>query len=334
MVEQRVRWAIAGLGKIAHRFANDLTKHVPNGYLYAIASRSEKRTESFANQYEVENTYSSYQELANDPDVDVVYIATIHPFHYDMAKLFLNAGKHVLVEKPAFTELSHWDEMHQLASEKGVLLLEAMKSVTFPAYQSLRQFIKQNKIKITSIEAAFGNWHSFGIEQQIFNPELCGGATLDVGVYPLWLYADLSHLTGSNISLPKVTYWQDNPNSEVDETAEFIFEQGINGNIKASITQNLARHAIIQGPEIKIIIHDKWWNPIKIDVIYKGEHTVISQSPMGGGFEYEATHVSELIIQGNVSSPILRAETSRKVIAIMEQSLKEQGFSRLLKKNN
>ena len=169
-----------------------------------------------------------------------------------------------------------------LASEKEVLLIEAMKSVAFPAYQSLRQFIRQNHIEITSIEAAFGNWHEFDTKQQIFNPDLCGGATLDVGVYPLWLYVDICHLTGSDVFPPKVNYWQDNPESEVDETIEFSFKQGIKGNIKASITQNLERRAIILGPEVKIIIHEKWWNPTKIDVFYKGEHRVISPAITGG----------------------------------------------------
>ncbi|WP_341660105.1 Gfo/Idh/MocA family oxidoreductase [Vibrio sp.] len=330
MVKTRVRWAIAGLGKIAHRFADDLTKHVENGYLYAVASRSEQRSQAFSDQYNTEKAYASYQELANDPSVDAVYIATIHPFHYEMAQLFLSAGKHVLVEKPAFTTVKDWDEMQSLASEKKVLLLEAMKSVTFPAYQSLCQFIIQNNIEITSIKAAFGNWHEFDTEQQIFNPDLCGGATLDVGVYPLWLYVSLCHLTGSEISTPKVNYWQDNPGSEVDETIEFNFSRGIKGNIKASITQNLERRATIQGPNIEIIIHDKWWNPAKIDVIYKGEHSVISYPLVGGGFEHEATHVSELILNGETSSPLLRTETSRKVIDIMEQSLIDKGFATLL----
>lgn len=333
MLTPTVRWAIAGLGKIAHRFANDLTKHVPNGYLYAVASRNEQRTESFANRFNVERTYASYQQLADDPNVDVVYIATIHPFHYDMAKLFLRAGKHVLVEKPAFTTVSDWDEMHQLATENGVLLLEAMKSVTFPAYQSLRQFIKQNRIEISSIEAAFGNWHLFDIEQQIFNPDLCGGATLDVGVYPLWLYADLCHLTNSPIHLPRTQYYQDNPSSGVDETSEFSFDLGIKGQIKASITQNLARTAVIQGPDIKVVIHDKWWNPTNIDIFYKGEHITICQPATGGGFEYEAAHVSNLILEKKKSSPLLRAETSRAVINIMENSLRELGLDQLLKRN-
>lgn len=330
MSGHRVSWAIAGLGKIAHRFAEDLTKHVANGYLYAVASRSEKRSQMFADHYDAKKAYASYQDLANDPNVDAVYIATIHPFHYDIAKLFLSAGKHVLVEKPAFTTVKDWDEMQSLASEKEVLLIEAMKSVVFPAYQSLRQFIKQNHIEITSIEAAFGNWHEFDTKQQIFNPDLCGGATLDVGVYPLWLYVDICHLTGSDVFPPKVNYWQDNPESEVDETIEFSFKQGIKGNIKASITQNLERSAIILGPEVKIIIHEKWWNPTKIDVFYKGEHRVISPAITGGGFEHEATHISELIINNETSSPLITAKTSRKVIDIMEQTLRSQGLGKLL----
>ncbi|ELR66924.1 hypothetical protein C942_04623 [Photobacterium marinum] len=331
MTNKKVRWGIAGLGKIAHRFAKDLTQHVENGELYAVAARDLQRSEAFSSEYNCQNSYGSYQALAEDPNVDVVYIATIHPFHKSMAELFLTHGKHVLVEKPAFTNTEDWDEMSSLAKEKGLLLVEAMKSVAFPAYRELRQLIKDNNMKIDSVEAAFGNWHEFDTSQQIFNPDLCGGATLDVGVYALWLYTDLCQLMKTSVLEPSVKHSKDNVKSEVDENVELLFEGEIKGKICASITRNLKREAIIRGPELEITIHEKWWNPRTIDILYQGKKQQITTLVRGGGFEYEIEHISSLILNGKYQSDVMRSETSRKVISIMETSLTENGFQHLVR---
>ncbi|PSV30016.1 MULTISPECIES: Gfo/Idh/MocA family protein [unclassified Photobacterium] len=330
MNNQKARWGIAGLGKIAHRFVSDLTMQVDNAELYAVAARDKQRADSFSNQYGCQRSYGSYTELANDANVDIVYIATIHPFHKGLVELFLNKGKHVLVEKPAFTNLQDWDAMSTLAEEKGLLLAEAMKTVAFPAYQAMKQFIKENKVEINAIEASFGNWHEFDSDWHLFNPTLCGGATLDVGVYGLWFYADLCRLTNTPIEKPTVEYVNDNSQSEVDENVVFKFDGQIKGEICASITRDLKREAIIRGPELEIVIHNKWWNPKTIDISFKGEQTQITAVVSGGGFEYEIEHISSLILNKINYSDVMCKKTSRQVISIMEASLVENGFDYLV----
>lgn len=327
MMNKKVRWGIAGLGNIAHRFAKDLTQHVAHAELYAVAARDKERAQAFAKQYQSKHSYDSYQSLADDPNVEAVYVASIHPFHKGMAQLFLNAGKHVLVEKPAFTNSKDWDEMSQLAVSKGVLLIEAMKAIAFPAYRELRRFIVENNLKIDSIEAAFGNWHEFDPKWHLFDPRLSGGATLDVGVYGLWLYADLCSAMGVDIPQPTVSFVKDNAASEVDETVEFVFDGEIKGKIGASITRDLKRQAIITGPKLEIVIHDKWWNPRTIDITLAGVKQQITTSPRGGGFEYEIEHVCSLIIDGKPYSELLCEATSRRVICMMQSALTEAGFA-------
>lgn len=330
MNNKKARWGVAGLGKIAHRFVTDLRMQVENAELYAVAARNRQRADSFASQYECQRSYGSYTELANDPNVDIVYIATIHPFHKSLVELFLSHGKHVLVEKPAFTNLKDWDAMSTLAREKGLLLAEAMKTVVFPAYQALKQFIKEKNVEINAIEASFGSWHEFDSDWHLFNPKLCGGATLDVGVYGLWLYADLCQLSNIPVPKPTVEYIKDNCQSEVDENVVFRFDGQIKGEICASITRNLKRDAIIRGPELEIVIHNKWWNPKTIDISFKGQQTQISTLVSGGGFEYEIEHISSLILNKINYSDVIRKETSRQVISIMEESLVENGFDYLV----
>lgn len=334
MINNKVCWGIAGLGKVAHRFLSDLTQYVENGELYAVAAKDKHRAEEFSNKYRCKISYVGYQELAQDPNVDVVYIATIHPFHKSMVALFLKHGKHVLVEKPAFTKIEDWNEMILLAEERDLLLIEAMKFVTFPAYQKLRNFMKTNNVKIDSVEAAFGNFHEFNSNERIFNPNLCGGATLDVGVYALWLYADLCQLMKTTVPKATVKISRDNKESEVDEYAEFIFDGEIKGKIFASITRNLKREAIISGPNIKIIIRDKWWNPKNIDILFNGEKHSITTLGKGGGFEYEIEHVSSLILNKKYKSDVMPTETSRQVTSIMENSLIKNGFGHLVRPND
>jgi len=330
MIDDKVCWGIAGLGKVAHRFASDLVRHVDGAQLYAVAARDKARAVAFAQQYDCHVNYGSYQQLAEDPHVDVIYIATIHPFHKDMVELFLQHGKHVFVEKPAFINNEDWREMSLLASRKKLLLLEAMKTMAFPAYRMMRNFIKEKQIVIDSIEAGFGNWHQFDSAQQIFNPDLSGGATLDVGVYGLWLYADLCKLMGSQIRQPQMKIWQDNAETQVDENVEFIFDGTIKGKIRASITRNLQREALIKGPELEIVIREKWWNPRKIDIVYQNKHHQIKTAAVGGGFEYEIQHMSELISRKKLTSDIIPNETSQQVASIMEHGLITHGFSYLV----
>ncbi|MFM2478705.1 Gfo/Idh/MocA family protein [Celerinatantimonas sp. MCCC 1A17872] len=333
MPKTHVRWAIAGLGNIAQRFVKDLLKHVPNARLEAVAARQLSRAKQFAQTYQSPKYYGSYQQLAQDPDVDAVYIASIHPQHRAMAELFLNHGKHVLVEKPAFTTVADWDEMCALASSKKRILAEAMKSVTFPAYRQFKEFIKRNHIKIDSIEASFGNANPLDVQSRIFDPHLCGGATLDVGVYPLWLYADLCALVAEAVPNPIVTHTQCNADARVDETVEYNFSGSIRGLLGASISTDMPRQAIIKGPDFSAIIHEKWWNPKTIDIVYQAKSHQITTTERGGGFEYEIEHISSLILAGKCHSELLPSSTTGRVIELMEHSLSAIGFESLLQAN-
>lgn len=333
MKKPLVRWGIAGIGQIAHRFAADLVSHSPNAILYGGAARSQARACDFITQYGGIVSYGSYEDLANDPNIDAVYIATINPMHQPLIQLFLNHGKHVLVEKPALTNLSDWDEMYALADEKGLLLVEAMKSITFPAYRALRSFIQQNNIRLNHIEAAYGGAVPFDSNNRVFDPTLCGGASLDVGVYPLWLYADLCDCLGVPIESFNTEFIQDNPESGVDETAIYRFSGPLSAEIGASITRDMSRVATLTGPDITITIEDKWWNPKVINITYQGQTTQINTQPDGGGFEHEIQHVSQLIQDKQKISDIIKPSTGRKVIEIVEKGLIDNGFAHLTKRS-
>ncbi|PWI32499.1 oxidoreductase [Vibrio albus] len=331
MQEKPVRWGIAGVGQIAHRFAADLTQHCPDATLYGAAARSLTRATEFISKYKGIKSYGSYEEMATDPDIEAMYIATINPVHKPLIELYLKHGKHVLVEKPALTNLADWDEMFTLAQKQGRMLIEAMKTITFPAYRSLRQFIQENHIQISHIDAAYGGAVPFDPNNRVFDANLCGGASLDVGVYPLWLYADLCDCLDQPIGEMTTQFIQDDPEAGIDETAVYQFSGPVSGNIRASITQDMERIATLTGPDVKIVIQDKWWNPKVIDIEFQGKPFKISPQTQGGGFEHEIQHVSQLIKEKANHSEMIKDKTSRAVIEIVETGLTENGFVHLAK---
>lgn len=333
MNKSEVRWGIAGVGHIAHRFVNDLVNHCPNALFYGAAARHSARAKTFVEQFDGQVSYDSYVSLAHDPNIDVVYIATIHPAHKPLIELYLNHGKHVLVEKPALTNVADWDAMMSLAEQKGLLLIEAMKTLTFPAYRALRQWIQDKQLVIDHVEAAFGGVVPVDDNSRLFDAHLCGGASLDVGVYPLWLYADLCECLGQPMGTLTTEFIQDNPQSQVDETAIYHFSGAVSGKIGGSITRELSKVATLTGPDLTITIAEKWWNPKNITIDYQGEEHRIHTSPRGGGFEHEIIHMTDLIRQRATSSDIIKKRVGRQVIACVEAALSANGFRHLTQIN-
>ncbi|GIC79400.1 Gfo/Idh/MocA family protein [Moritella sp. F3] len=327
--EKIVKWGIAGLGNIAKRFATALNNHSQYGELYAVAARDLDRATLFAEEFNSDVSYGRYEHMAADPNVDAVYIATVHPFHYPLVELFLTHNKHVFVEKPAFTNLQDWLSMKALAKKHSVMLLEAMKTVTFPAYQELKNYLITHNLQLTSIEASFGNEHEYDHELFIFNPNLSGGATLDVGVYGLWLYCDLCKSLGANVSEPTVYMSTSIAKSHVDTDACFTFAGQINGKISASIVNNLPRVAILRGDQLIITIREKWWNPSVIDIEYQGEKFTINHPVAGNGFEFEVDHFSQLVLENKTESDILLPEVTAQVQSIIEHGLINAGYGYL-----
>lgn len=331
--QRKIKWGIAGLGNIANRFATALTEHCSYGELYTVSARDQSRATLFADKFSCNKAYGSYEAMAQDPDVQAVYIATVHPYHKPLAELFLSHKKHVLVEKPAFTNLGDWLEMKALAEQNGVMLLEAMKTVVFPAYRELTSFLTNNKIKIDSVEASFGNHHDYDPDLFIFNSDLAGGATLDVGVYGLWFFYDLCHTLGVTPSSPQVEMSSLYEGSNVDTDSCFQFSGEINATISSSTVRDLPRSARLTGPDIIITIQEKWWNPAYIEIEYQNETFIIEHPIQGNGFEYQIEHFSQLVLEGKTQSDILSSEVSAQALDTMEKALIDTGYQHLTQPN-
>src|SRR6267378_5773363 len=182
-----INWAILGPGKIAHKFA-DAFRGVPDAKLYAIASRDAARGKHFAGKFNVPKLHNTYEALVADPEVDIIYIATPHPFHYAQTLLCLNHKKAVLCEKPLTMSHKNASELVALARSTGTFLMEGMWSRFFPATIKTLELIRAGVIgEIKFLRADFGFVAPYDPDGRVFNLKLGGGAQLDVGVYPMFL---------------------------------------------------------------------------------------------------------------------------------------------------
>lgn len=196
---KKINWGIVSTGRIAALFCQDLA-FSPQSHLYAVAARQQADADTFAKQYGADKSYQGYQALFDDPNVDIVYIATPHNFHFQQAYDALMAGKHVLCEKPMTVSVEECQQLCQLAQQKGLLLMEALWTYFLPAMKQAKQWLDDGKIgQLKHVKVDFGYPIPFSPNGREYNPQLAGGCLLDMGIYPLaiadyFLAADIDDL--------------------------------------------------------------------------------------------------------------------------------------------
>lgn len=179
---KKYQWGIIGLGNIAHEFAEHFDQETSE--LAAVASRTIDKAEAFAQRYNIPKAYGSYQEMLNDQEIDIIYIAVPNRQHSQHIMEALAANKHVLCEKAITMNKKELTEAMKLAEEKNLVLAEAMTIFNMPLYQQLRSLIDTNKLgALKMIQAPFGSYKDPDPTNRFFNPELAGGALLDIGTY-------------------------------------------------------------------------------------------------------------------------------------------------------
>ncbi|SCM66575.1 Gfo/Idh/MocA family protein [Donghicola eburneus] len=178
-----LRWGILGSGWIAEQFIRSARAHTRQIF-HAVGSRSQAKADTFAAERDIPKAHGSYEALVADPDIDVIYVATPHNLHHAHAKLALEAGKHVFIEKPMAMSHAEGAELVALAKEKGLFLAEALWTYFLPKFDVLQQVLDSGAIgDIKSIHTEYGEY--FSRDHRIFEPTLAGGPLLDLGTYPL-----------------------------------------------------------------------------------------------------------------------------------------------------
>jgi predicted dehydrogenase len=220
-----LRWGIAGPGWIAERFTASLQQRTRQ-VVAAVGSRSPERSADFANRFGIPAAYGSYEELAAAPDVDIIYVATPHNHHHAVARLALEAGKHVLIEKPIGISARQAEDIATLAASRELLAAEALWTFFLPKYDVVRQLLDAGALgQLVTVVAEYGEHFEAG--HRIFDPELAGGPLLDLGTYPL---AFISSVLG----LPETVHAIGTPHPA-----------GVNGQISAVMDFDSGAHAVL-----------------------------------------------------------------------------------------
>jgi predicted dehydrogenase len=301
------KWGIIGPGKIAEKFAEALL-NCPNTELWAVASRDKERARSFAVKYKAPKYYDQYKDLVNDEEIDVVYVATPHTFHYRHVLLCLGNNKAVLCEKPLSVNYQSAFEMITLAKESKVFLMEAMWTRFLPVIRETIHLAERGEIgKIMFVRADFGFSFPYDTESRIYNMQLGGGSLLDVGVYPLFLAL---YLLGEPDAIKSFTHIS---STGADESMNVMlcYENGAMASLYSTILATTPTVAEITGTEGTIIIQQPWFKSSTI-ILRKPDGTEKSISmPYGdNGFEFEINEVIECLEHKRTESNLMSLDFS------------------------
>src|SRR5262249_37339316 len=333
---EKVRWGILGTGYIAGLFADGLTA-VEDATLVAVGSREQASADKFADRWKAPHRHASYQALANDPDVEAIYIATPHPFHYENTLMCLTAGKHVLVEKPFALNARQAKEMIDLARKKKLFLLEAMWTRYIPAMVQVRKWIKDGEIgDVELVRANLSFMTTFNPKSRLFAPELAGGAMLDVGIYPIsfaFMILGTPKTVASTACLGK---------TGTDDRSSYLFgyDGGKSALLSSAVQLSVPVEAEIIGTKGYIKIEEPWINPrvvtlakpavgVKSSLIFDGnvyDKQTVNVPTMGNGYNYEAMETGNCIRAGKTESEILPLNESLSIMETMDKIRAQWGL--------
>ena len=320
----KLRWGILGTGNIAKTFAQGLAV-LPDAELLAVGSRSQVSADGFGDQFHVERRYASYAGLASDPDVDGVYVATPHSFHRDNSLLCLQAGKAVLCEKPFMINAAEAREVIEVARETGLFLMEAMWARFLPVLERVRQLLSDGAIgQVRILTADLGFRAPFDPQRRLFNPELGGGALLDVGIY---LVSLASMVYGAQPS--RISSMAHLGQTGVDEQSAMIlgYDQGELAVLATAVRTRTPQWASILGTEGWIRIHSPWWRPTELTVSIQGQEDQTVSLPFeGNGYQYEAAEVMRCLRAGKLESSIMGLDETLAIMGTMDQIRAQWGL--------
>ena len=311
-------WGIIGCGGIARKMADAL--HKTEGVkLLAVAAREQERADAFAKENGAERAYGSYAALAADPDIDVVYVATIHPTHAAAVKLCLNAGKHVLCEKPMGMSRQEDEEMFALAKEKNLLLMEAIWTRFLPAWRKAKELVESGAIgEVRTVFTDFSVLCGFDPESRLFNMEKGGGGLLDLGVYSLHCAL---YMLGNDVDTVKASGRLSPTGSDNYAAVTVQFK---NKTI-AVATCGMdciggAGEGRIMGTNGSISLPGM----MGADTCYlrqNGQPEQVFRFPYDNGFTFEVAEFQSLLAEGKTESAIADPATTMTVAGIIDEAL-------------
>lgn len=288
----KLRIGIMGTGRMAEQMAGHIRK-TKGVECVAVASRSKERAEAFAAKFNLKRVYDSYEDLARDPKVQLIYIATPHTEHFENAKLAIAHKKNVLVEKPFTVNKAQAEELFRLAEEKEVLVTEAMWVRYMPFLADIKHAVAGRSIgQTTMLNADLG--YNVRSKRRMTDPLLGGGALMDVGVYALTF---ASMMFGNDILEINPTCTYTNAGIDEQDTITIKYRDGRVASLQASMIGITPRQGTIIGTRGYITVQNI--NNFESYAIYNADHEMIASGKRpkqkADGYEYELQACREAI---------------------------------------
>lgn len=317
------KWGILGCGKIARKFSTDL-KLLPDARLYAVASRDPGKASRFAEELGFEKAYGSYQEMVNDPEVEIVYVATPHSFHFEHVMLCLNHGKAVLNEKPFALNLREAKKMADKARSGGIFLMEAFWTRFQPGFQKALEIIRSGSLgALRIVHSDFAFNAPKNPLHRLYNVELGGGSLLDIGIYPV--FAALA-VMGKPESVKALATFAD---TGAEESIAITFRYA--GGEMASLYSSFAAYSLVSTEynceRGAIRMSKRCIAPASVTIWKEdGTEEIFNYNFPGAGYQFEAAHVMECLNTGKTESPLLPLDFSLDLMDTLDRIRTEAGI--------
>lgn len=318
-----IRWGILATGGIAATFVRDLA-YLPDAEVVAVGSRTEEAATAFAETHGIPRAYGTWQELADDPDVDAVYVATPHSAHVAATSLILEAGKAALTEKPIALDLAGATTLVELSRARRAFLMEAMWTRFIPAVRHALDLVRDGAIgRLTAVHSDFGFAGPDDPAHRLNAKALGGGAALDLGVYP----ATIAHLF---LGAPDtVKAWADLGPEGTDRNTAMLFgyESGAVATLTCSLVGFSPTLAVISGSEGFIELPAKFFMARQV-VLHRGESVEVRDFPVDGqGYHLEAAEVHECLRAGQIESAVMPHAETLSVMNTLDRVRAEIGVT-------
>jgi predicted dehydrogenase len=317
------RWGILGTGGIAQAFAADLA-YLDGHSVAAVGSRTIASADTFARKYSGCKAYGSYEELVA-ADVDAIYVASPHPMHEAHAMLALKAGKPVLCEKAFTINLQQARNLVDYSEAHHVPLMEAMWTRFLPHIAKIKELITTGVLgEIETVIADHGQYIPYERAARLWEPELGGGALLDLGIYSL----TIAHLVLGNPSKIQAQATLTDKNVDLQTSMILTYPSGAHALLSCTMAVRSSVTAVIAGSKARIEIDGSFYTPTSFRLITReGEVTEYAKNYEGGGLREEAAEFARIVRAGEIESPLMPHATSLELMRQMDEVRRQIGVS-------
>ncbi|KAM4593945.1 trans-1,2-dihydrobenzene-1,2-diol dehydrogenase-like [Odontesthes bonariensis] len=321
------RWGICSAGKISHDFSVALkTLPAEDHQVVAVAARKLEDAQEFAKKHSISRAYGSYEELARDPDIDVVYVGTIHPHHLKVCQLFTNAKKNVLCEKPLAMNTKEVKEILDSAKRNDVFLMEAVWTRFFPVSVEIRRLLAEGELgKVKMVRSEFGE--PLMHVPRAVQKDLGGGAILDLGIYCLqFIFMVYNGEKPVSIQATGVCL-----ETGVDETVTVTlkFSKDRMAVLTCSSGVQLPNEALVAGTKGTLKVPSHMWCPTSLVVNLKETKYPVPEPYLplnfknSTGMRYEAEEVRQCLLKGLKESAVM-SHADSLLLAEVEDEIRRQ----------